>query len=131
MQAVCISSHDHFFLLGFVCFSNPTSPPRSPIGSVPCVPTYTLSPPAFQGVTPGMSSHQHRTSSSQLGEASYSTVRSSTQISTRLKATTQGHVKCRSLYHSSGPNTGSNTKGGRIQKKTYCICSFSTVLINQ
>ena len=39
----------------FVCFSNPTSPPRNPIGSVPCVPSYTLSYPAFKGVTRGMS----------------------------------------------------------------------------
>ena len=45
----------YFFLFGFVCFSNPTSPPRSPIGSVPCVPSYTLSPSAFKGVTHGMS----------------------------------------------------------------------------
>ena len=32
------------------CFSNPTSPPRSPIGSVPCVPLNTLSSPSFKGV---------------------------------------------------------------------------------
>ena len=38
-----------------VCFSNPTSPPRCPIGSVLCVPFYTLSSPAFKGVTCGMS----------------------------------------------------------------------------
>ena len=31
-----------FFLGGIVVFSNPTSPPRSPIGLVPCVPSYTL-----------------------------------------------------------------------------------------
>ena len=36
-------------------FFNPTSPPRSPIGSVPCVPSYTLSFPAFKGVTREMS----------------------------------------------------------------------------
>ena len=40
---------------GGVCFSNPTSPPRSAIGSVPCVPSYTLSSLAFNGVTHGMS----------------------------------------------------------------------------
>ena len=39
----------------FVCFSNPTSPPRSPIASVPCVPSYTLSYRAIKGVTRGMS----------------------------------------------------------------------------
>ena len=46
-----------FFLIGFgfVCFSNPNCPPRSPIGLVPCVPTYTLSSPAFEGVTRRMS----------------------------------------------------------------------------
>ena len=38
-----------------VSFSNPTSPPRSPIGLVPCVPSYTLSSPVFKGVTWGMS----------------------------------------------------------------------------
>ena len=37
------------------CFSYPTSPARSPIGSVPCVPSYTLGSPAFKGVTRGMS----------------------------------------------------------------------------
>ena len=42
----------------------------------------------------------------------------STQISTRPRATKQGCVKCRSLYHFSGPNTGSNPEGGRIQKKS-------------
>ena len=36
-------------------FSNPTSPPRSPIGSVPFVPSYTLSSPAFKGVICGIS----------------------------------------------------------------------------
>ena len=36
-------------------FSNPTSPPRSPIGLVTCVPSYTLSSPVFKGVTRGMS----------------------------------------------------------------------------
>ena len=37
--------------LGFECFSNPTSPPKSNIGSVPCVICYTLSSPTFKGVT--------------------------------------------------------------------------------
>ena len=45
----------HFFHWGGSCFSNPTSPPRSPIGSVPRVPSYTLSSLAFKGVTHGMS----------------------------------------------------------------------------
>ena len=49
---------NHYYLIivffGFECFSNPTSPPRSPIGSVPCVPSYTLCSPAFKGVTRGM-----------------------------------------------------------------------------
>ena len=35
-------------------FSNPTSPPWSLIGSVPCVSAYTLSSPAFREVTCGM-----------------------------------------------------------------------------
>ena len=39
----------------FVCFSNSTSPPWSSIGlvrcAVQCVPAYTLSSPAFNGVT--------------------------------------------------------------------------------
>ena len=34
---------------GVVCFSYTTSPPRSPIGSVQCVPFYTLSSPALRG----------------------------------------------------------------------------------
>ena len=38
-----------------VCFSNPTSPPRTPIGSVPCVPSYTLGSLTFKGLTRGMS----------------------------------------------------------------------------
>ena len=42
----------------FVCFSNPTSPPSSPIGSVPWVPSYTISSPAFKGVTHVMSFKQ-------------------------------------------------------------------------
>ena len=42
------------FFVCFVCFSNPTFSPRSPIGSVPCVPSNTLSSPAFKGVTRGM-----------------------------------------------------------------------------
>ena len=33
----------------FYVFLTPTSPPTSPIGSVPCVPSYTLSSPAFKG----------------------------------------------------------------------------------
>ena len=46
----------HFFcFLVFVCFSNPTSPPRSSICLFPClvqcVPAYTLSSPALKGVT--------------------------------------------------------------------------------
>ena len=44
-----------FFFFGFVCFSNPTSPPRCPIGSVQCVPSNNLSSPAFKGVTRRMS----------------------------------------------------------------------------
>ena len=44
-----------FFFWGeVVCFSNPTSPPWSPFGSVPCVPAYTLSSHAFKEVTRGM-----------------------------------------------------------------------------
>ena len=43
----------HFF--GFVCFSNLTSPSRSPIDLVPCVPFYTFSSPVFKGMTRGMS----------------------------------------------------------------------------
>ena len=43
-----------YFFRG-LCFSNPFSPHRSPINSVPCVPFYTLSSPAFKGVTSGMS----------------------------------------------------------------------------
>ena len=39
----------------FVCFSNPTCPPQSSIGSVQCVSFYTLSSLAFKGVTSGMS----------------------------------------------------------------------------
>ena len=35
----------NYYYYFFVCFSNPTSPPKSPIGSVPCVPFYTLSSP--------------------------------------------------------------------------------------
>ena len=31
------------FLKSFICFSNPTSPPQSPIESGTCVPAYTLS----------------------------------------------------------------------------------------
>ena len=31
------------FLFCFVFFSYPTSPPQSPVGSVPCVPSNTLS----------------------------------------------------------------------------------------
>ena len=56
-EAVTLSKQTFllYFFLGGVCFSNPTSPPRSPIGSVPCVPSYTLSSPAFKGVTHGMS----------------------------------------------------------------------------
>ena len=34
------------FFFEFCLFSNPTSPPRSPIGLVPCVRSYTLSSPA-------------------------------------------------------------------------------------
>ena len=34
-----------------VCLRSPTSPPWSPIGLVSCVPAYTLSSPAFKGVT--------------------------------------------------------------------------------
>ena len=42
-----------FIFIFFICFcfSNPTFPSRSPIGSVPCVPFYTLSSPALKGVT--------------------------------------------------------------------------------
>ena len=47
-----------FFLWGSVCLSNPTSPPWSSIGLVPClvqcVSAYTLSSPALKGVTRGM-----------------------------------------------------------------------------
>ena len=43
------------FFWGFVCFYNPGSPPRSPIGLVLCVPSYTLSSPTFKGVTRGLS----------------------------------------------------------------------------
>ena len=43
------------FLGGVGCFFNPTSPPRSPIGWVLCVPSYTLSSLAFKGVTCRMS----------------------------------------------------------------------------
>ena len=46
----------HFFWGGgVVCFPYPTSPPRSPIGWFPCVPSNTLSSPRFKGVTRGMS----------------------------------------------------------------------------
>ena len=44
-----------FQIASFLCLSDPTSPSRSPTGSVPCVPTYTLSSPAFNRVTRGMS----------------------------------------------------------------------------
>ena len=46
----CSTASMYFFpfLGGFVCFSNPT--PRSPIGSVPCVPSYTLSSPVFSSL---------------------------------------------------------------------------------
>ena len=59
------------------------------------------------------------------GEASYSTIRRLTQISTRPRATKQGCIKCMSLYRSSGPNTGRNPGGGRIlkNKKTYFFFS--------
>ena len=36
-----------FFFWGGVCFSKPTLPPRSPIGSVPYVTSYTLSSPTW------------------------------------------------------------------------------------
>ena len=46
------------FLKINVCFSNPTTPPKVPMGlvkcRVQCLPAYTLSPPAFKGVTRGM-----------------------------------------------------------------------------
>ena len=38
-----------------VCLSDPTSSPRSPNWSGSCVPSYTLSSPAFKWVTRGMS----------------------------------------------------------------------------
>ena len=44
-----------FFFFWFCMFSNPTSHPRRPIGSVLCVPSYTLCSPAFKGVTRRMS----------------------------------------------------------------------------
>ena len=44
-----------FCFICFVCFSNPTWPPRSQIASIPCVPFYTLSYPAFKGVARGIS----------------------------------------------------------------------------
>ena len=37
-----------------VCLSDPTSPPRSLIGLVQCVSSYTLSSPSFKGVARGM-----------------------------------------------------------------------------
>ena len=43
------------FFWGVGCFSYPLSPPRSSIGLVLCVPFYTLSSPAFKGVTIRMS----------------------------------------------------------------------------
>ena len=50
-----------------VCFSNPTSPPWSAIGLVPClaqcVSAYTLSSPALKGVTCRMDvkhTHTHK-----------------------------------------------------------------------
>ena len=47
-------------------------------------------------------------------------IRQRTQISTHPRATKQGRVKCRRLlYHSNGPNTGSNPGGGQIRKKKY------------
>ena len=57
MKFIC---QNHIFhclniFFAFVCFSNPTSPPRSFIGLVPCVPSYTLISPVFKGVTRGMS----------------------------------------------------------------------------
>ena len=53
---------------GVVFFYHPTSPPRSPIRLVPCVPSYTLSKPVFKGVTHGMSSYLMRATASYLYE---------------------------------------------------------------
>ena len=51
--------HGDFYYF-FICFSRPTSPPRGSIGLVLCVPLYTLSSPAFKGVTCGMD-FKHKT----------------------------------------------------------------------
>ena len=50
-----------FFGLVFVCFSNPTSPPRSFIGLVQCVSPCTLSSLAFKGVARGIDKTMNQT----------------------------------------------------------------------
>ena len=61
-QSANWSNNQQDFFFGFVCFSSPTSPPRSFIGLVQCpiqcVPAYTFKKLVFKGVTRGMDNQE-------------------------------------------------------------------------